>query len=96
MPNVYLSLDSHGGVLTDPVDVIPSIIRHVFAQPGNVSTIFDNVDDSPMFSVRELEANHGTDPALFVAEFQKKLVGNHPSVLPDSVHFTDDHLRNGI
>jgi len=74
MPNVYLSLDSHGGVLTDPVDVIPSIIRHVFAQPGNVSTIFDNVDDSPMFSVRELEANHGTDPALFVAEFQKKLL----------------------
>lgn len=74
MPNTYLSLDSHGGALTDPVDVIPSIIRHVFAQPGNVSTIFDNVDASPMFSVRELEANYGTDPSLFVSEFQKKLL----------------------
>ncbi len=74
MPNIYPSLDSHGGALTEPVDVIPAVIKHIFAQPGNASNIYDNVSDSTMVSIRNLEANLGTQPKDFCQALQGRLM----------------------
>lgn len=73
MPNIYPSLDSHGGPLTEPVDVVPAILKHIFAQPGRVSNIFDNFENSPMCSIRMLESEYGHSPAEMVNVLQNKL-----------------------
>lgn len=74
MPNIYPSLDSHGGALTEAVDIIPAIIKHCFAQPGKVSNIYDNVADSTMMSIRNLEAIHGTQPKDFCSSLQERFL----------------------
>ena len=56
----YLSLSSDGGVLTDMEDIIPSVLRTFFGQPGNTSDIVDQYKES----FKMIDAKSGTDPYL--------------------------------
>lgn len=54
----YLSLSSDGGVLTNMEDIIPSVLRSVFGQPGNTSDYLEQYKTS----FRMLDAQSGTVP----------------------------------
>lgn len=54
----YLSLSSDGGVLTDMEDIIPSVLRMFFGQPGNTSDLLEAHKES----FKMLDSKYGTDP----------------------------------
>ena len=61
----YLSLSSSGGPLTDPTDVVPSILRHMFATPAFGSDYFEGAGFNNKLSFRRLMAQHGDNPTAF-------------------------------
>ena len=59
---VYPSLSSYAGSLTEPKEVIPSILRHMFATPATSSDHYENTYDNYKLSFRRLEAEYGHHP----------------------------------
>lgn len=70
---IYPSLSSHAGALTDPKEVIPSILRHMFATPTSSSDYFENRSHNYKLSFRDLESRYGNDPETFMKVYKEKL-----------------------
>lgn len=70
---IYPSLSSHAGALTDPKEIIPSILRHMFATPTSSSDYFENRSRNHKLSFRELEAKYGDTPETFMKVYKDKL-----------------------
>lgn len=62
---VYPSLSSYAGALTDPKEVIPSLLRHMVATPATSSDTYESKSYTYKISLRRLMAEHGNSPNGF-------------------------------
>lgn len=72
---VYPSLSSYAGSLTDPKEVVPSILRHMFATPSTSSDHYEDYTHNYKISFRRMEADYGHEPAAMCSRLMDEL--NH-------------------
>lgn len=70
---VYPSLSSYGGALTDPREVIPSILRFMYATPAARSDFFENRLEDHKLSLVRIEADYGHNPDAFMQKLSDEL-----------------------
>lgn len=75
----YLSLSSNGGILTSIEDIIPSIIRVLFGQPGNTSDCVEYYKKS----FRVLDARYGKTPQYMADAVSESLMEIYNRYFPN-------------
>lgn len=76
----YLSLSSDGGVLTSMEDIIPSVLRTFFGQPGNTSDLLEEYK----YSFKMLDAKYGTNPERMASSVSNALKKIYDRYFPNN------------
>lgn len=80
---VYPSLSSYAGSLTDPKEVVPSILRHMFATPSTSSDHYEDYTHNYKISFRRMEADYGHEPAAMCSRLMDELNAIFDRYFPD-------------
>lgn len=79
----YPSLDSHANAITDPTDVIPAILKHILATPGNSSNVYENTTTPYKLSFSSFVANFGNEPKVLCNNFANNLTNIYNRYYPE-------------
>lgn len=85
---MYPSLSSHAGALTDPKEIVPSLLRQIFAAPSTISDTYEGYDWNYKLSFRRLMAKYGHDPEVFCTKYQEELSHILGRYFPDKQFYT--------
>lgn len=101
--NVYPSLSSHAGAITDPGEVLLSILRHIFATPASSSDHYEGYGFSHKVSFRRIEAEHGNRPKVFCETYGNLISALMARYFPDkrfrvscTYKYIDEHTGEHI
>lgn len=70
---MYPSLSSHAGALTDAREIIPSLLRQMFAAPPSISDTYEGDGFNNRISFRRIMGLYGHNPDVFCDKYAEAI-----------------------